>query len=135
MEGKGLRGLVWLCPSRPRDTAVHSRFDEVVEGRIIRGLVLLCHLPPLLTLQHSPVGTFEWRVWAYRARYSCASSRPRDAAVFFRFDKVIKGIILRGLVFSGPLPLYCYCSIVPFDGKVEGMILRGLVVLWHLPDT
>ena len=42
-------------------------------------------------------------------------------------------MILRGLVFLGPLPLYCYGSIVPFDVKVEGIIRRGLVVLWPLP--
>ena len=41
--------------------------------------------------------------------------------------------MLRGLVLLCPLPLSCYCSILPFDGKVEGLILQGLGPLCPFP--
>ena len=49
--------------------------------------------------------TLKGRVWSYGVGYCCAPSRPRDAGVFARFDEVIEGIILRGLVLLCPLPI------------------------------
>ena len=64
-------------------------------------------MPPalLLLLQHFSVWTFKGRVWSYRVGYCCTPSSPRDAAVFTRFDEVIEGMILRGLVLLCPLPI------------------------------
>ena len=134
----GVRVLVSTLTSKTRALASLSHTFFMPDKQAKKGAPLPApppRSPSRAVLQHVPVWTFKVKVWSYGVWYCCAPARPRDAAVFSRFNEVIEGKILRGLVLLYPLPLFLYCSTLPFDMKVEGMILRGLVLLCNLPPT